>query len=535
MDPRLKLIESGLVLSAELSLPVVLQRIVDLAVEITGARYGALGVVGPDGGISEFITTGMTQAEVAAIGGYPQGKGILGALMDEGHPMRMEALAEDPRSVGFPPNHPPMHSFLGAPVRARGRVFGNIYLTEKAGGPFTDEDEQALEVLAAQAGIAIENARQYSELTLRERSLDSLREITNAILVGTPMGEALLLVAARARELVGSDVASISIPTEDGQALRIEAAAGPLADDLMGSIFPYEGSVSGTVVASGQPERVADMSADPRAYQPVVAVGRMGPALFVPLSVESRPFGTLGVINTWGGSQFSEEDLRIVETFAGQAAVVIEYARVHEELRRFAVMEDRERIAKELHDGVIQALFAVGMGLQATAALSSDEDVESRLEQSGREIDRAIRDLRNYIFGLQPGILADRQLGQALRELAADFESKSGVTTVVDIREDVAAELASRAGDVVQVTRESLSNIGRHAQALTCSVRLSRDDDEAVLEIDDDGRGFDLKTARRDGNGVRNIRDRAQSLGGWAEITSTPGEGTTITVHIPIT
>jgi signal transduction histidine kinase len=225
----------------------------------------------------------------------------------------------------------------------------------------------------------------------------------------------------------------------------------------------------------------------------------------------------------------------MVETFAGQAAVVIEYARVHEELRRFAVMEDRERIAKELHDGVIQALFAVGMGLQATAALSSDEEIEGRLEQSGREIDRAIRDLRNYIFGLRPGILADRQLGQALRELATDFESKSGVTTVVDIREDVAAELASRAGDVVQVTRESLSNIGRHAQALTCSVKLSRDDDEAVLEIDDDGRGFDLKSARQDGNGVRNIRDRAQSLGGWAEITSTPGEGTTITVHIPIT
>lgn len=535
MDRLQKLIESGLALSAELSLPAVLQRIVDLAVEIADCRYGAVGVLGRDGTILEFITSGMDDEQIAAIGDYPSGKGVLGALLQEDRSVRLDDLTADPRSVGFPPHHPPMHSFLGTPVHARGRVFGNLYLTEKREGTFTDEDQAALEVLAAQAGIAIENARQVAALTRRERSLDSLREITNAILVGTPVGEALQLVAERARELVGSDVASIAVPADDGGALRIEAVAGLHAEELLGQTFPPDGSVSGTVIASGAPERVADMGADPRAWRPLVDLGEMGPALFVPLSLEGQPFGTLGVVNARGKPAFTEDDLRTVETFGAQAAVVIEYARAHEELSRLAVVEDRERIAKELHDGVVQALFAVGMGLQATAALSDDEEIEERLDQSGREIDRVIRDLRNYIFGLRPGILADRQLDQALRELAHDFGEKSGVTTVVDVDEQVAAELASRAADVVQVTRESLSNIGRHAGALTCSVRLVRDEDEAILEIDDDGTGFDLKSARKDGNGVRNIRDRALSLGGWAEITSTAGEGTTITVHIPIT
>ena len=367
------LIQAGLALASELSLDAVLQRIVELAVHITDARYGALGVLGADGQIEEFVTEGVTPEERAAIGDPPAGHGLLGLIISEGRPLRIDDIASDPRSAGFPPHHPPMRSLLGMPIVARGTIFGNIYLTEKRGSPtFTDDDELALQVLATQAGVAVENARLYAE-TQRTQS----------------------------------------------------------------------------------------------------------------------------------------------------------------ELRRLEVLDERERIAKELHDGVIQSLFAVGMSLQGAAALADDQGVAARIESAVEDIDRAIRDLRNYIFGLRPGILADRQLDQALRELGAEFETRSGVVTVVDVDPTVASQLASLAADVVQLTREALSNVGRHAEATTCRVSLRRDDASASLSIDDDGRGFELgsKTA---GLGIANLRDRASTLGGSMEIESRAGEGTTVRIALPL-
>jgi len=366
MDRRDKLIEAGLALSSELAFSAVLQRIIELAVEITGARYGALGVIGPGGRLTEFVTTGVTAEERAAIGDPPVGRGILGALIEEGKPLRLPDISADPRSVGFPPNHPKMKSFLGAPIVSRGEVFGDIYLTEKRdAAEFDEEDERAILILAAQAGVAIENARLY------------------------------------------------------------------------------------------------------------------------------------------------------------------------EEVHRLAVLEDRERIAKELHDGVIQALFGVGMSLQGAALMSPDEELARRIEGAVSEIDRVIRDLRNYIFGLRPGILADRQLDQALRALGEEFQQRSGVVTVVDVDAEVAAELAPMAADVLQVTRESLSNVGRHAAASTCRMSLHREDDRAVLEIDDDGKGFDPLSAKR-GDGLANLETRVEALGGSLSIESAPVHGTTIKIVLPL-
>jgi signal transduction histidine kinase len=256
--------------------------------------------------------------------------------------------------------------------------------------------------------------------------------------------------------------------------------------------------------------------------------------MLVPLAVEGRPIGTLAVGNLAGGRRFSQDDLNMVETFAGQAAVGLAYDRVRRELERLAVLEDRERIAKELHDGVIQSLFAVGMGLQATATMSRDEDLQRRIEGTVSEIDRVIRDLRNYIFGLRPGILADRQLDQALRQLGEDFEEKTGILTVVEIDGSVAAELSSRAGDVLQLAREALSNVGRHSGATTCRVSLYQRDDLAVLEIDDDGRGFVPAAVAGGGQGLGNLRDRASSLGGALDIESQPDQGTTLRATIPL-
>jgi signal transduction histidine kinase len=529
------LLEAGLALASELSLDKVLQRIVELATEVTGARYGALGVIGPDQRISQFITVGITEEQRRAIGDLPVGHGILGVLIGDAKPLRLRNIADHPRSVGFPPNHPPMRSFLGAPVKARNRVFGNIYLTEKQGAQeFSPEDEEALEVLATQAGVAVENARLHEEAAQRERRLEAVREIATAILDQTEPEDVLDLVAQRARELFDADLSAIAIPTAEEGSLALAAAEGLNADPLRGLDFPMEGSVSGDVIRSGKPQVLDDASADHRTHEPMVRMGQMGPTMFVPLAAGDRPLGTLAVANRVGGRRFDDTELEALETFAGQASVALEYGRVQRELRRMVVMEDRERIAKELHDGVIQSLFAVGMGLQATGTLSKDPDMEDRIEGAVNEIDRVIRDLRNYIFGLRPGILADRQLDQAIRQLAGEFEEKTGVTTVVDIDATVASELTSRAADVIQLAREAFSNVGRHARATTCRVALTRSDEGAVLEIDDDGVGFDLAQAWGKGQGLRNLGERAASFGGRLDVDSAASQGTTVMVTIPI-
>jgi two-component system, NarL family, sensor histidine kinase DevS len=373
-DGDRRLIEAGMVLASELALDAVLQRIVELAADLTDARYGALGVLTQDGSrIEDFITVGITDEERARLGDPPTGHGLLGVLIRDAQPIRIPNISADPRSVGFPPNHPPMRSLLGVPITGRGRIFGDLYVTDKrhADG-FDDEDERILVILATQAAVAVENARLYEE-TQRHAS----------------------------------------------------------------------------------------------------------------------------------------------------------------ELRRLEVLEDRERIAKELHDGVIQSLFAVGMSLQGLATMAPDDESTRRLEAAVEDVDRAIRDLRNYIFGLRPGILADRQLDQALKELAAEFGTRSHVVTVVDVDGEVAAELSSRASDVVQLVREALSNVGRHGEATTCRVSLFRGPSGAMLEIDDDGRGFDVDMTTW-GMGLNNLRGRVESLGGSFRITSVLGEGTTVRLELPL-
>jgi signal transduction histidine kinase len=529
------LIETGLALASELSLPAVLQRIVDSAVRVTGARYGAIGVLGPTNEIVEFVTNGVTGEQRELIGHIPVGRGLLGALIWDAKPLRLHDIRDDPRSVGFPRHHPPMQAFLGAPITARGGLFGNIYLAREPGAPdFTEEDEANLLVLASQAGVAVHNAHLHEDANQRARRLEAVGEIANAILGGLDPEDVLGLVARLARELVRADLATVAVPAAESESLVLLAADGDNAEALRGTTFPRESSVSGKVIHEGKPLILDDASADDRAAQPVVRAGDMGPAVFVPISTRRSAFGTIVVANHVGGRRFVEEDLALLETFARQAAVAIEYARAQKDLQRLVVMEDRERIARELHDGVIQSLFAVGMGMQATATMSGDPVLQQRIESAVEEMDRVIRDLRNYIFGLRPGVLADRQLDQAVRELAEDFQDKSGVLTVVEVDQRVAAELASRAGDLVQVVREGLSNVGRHASAATCRIALYARDHKAVLEIDDDGVGFDVGGATGIGQGLGNLRGRAAALGADLEIESARGEGTTVRLSIPI-
>jgi signal transduction histidine kinase len=527
------LLQAGLALASERSLEAVLEQIVELARTVTSAKYGAIGILDSDGRFREFVAVGFTAEQWEAIGHTPVGRGVLGALVDDPRPLRLPVLQDDPRSVGFPPHHPHMTSFLGAPVRIRDRVFGNIYVTEKRDADaFDEDDERDLVWLAAQAAVAVENARLHEQARSRERRLEAIREIGEAILHGEEPERALVLVATRARELGEADLAAIAVP--EGSALIVSVAVGTHAEAVQGMVLEPGGSISGAVIESGRPVILADAREDPRAYRPMVEAGEMGPAMFVPLSASGKAFGTLALSNAPGRRAFEEADLGLVQAFAAQASVAIQYGRAQQDLRRLVVMEDRERIAKELHDGVIQALFAVGMGLQAAATVSASPELRDRLESAVGDLDRVIRDLRNYIFGLRPGILADRQLDQALRRLAAELEEHSGVTIAVDIDPEAAADLGN-APDVIQLVREALSNVSRHSGAVTCRLSLRRSKDGGVvLEVDDDGRGFDVDAAAGSGQGLGNLRDRAGAIGGELRIESSASEGTTIRLTVPL-
>lgn len=532
-DRKDVLLEAGLVLASELSLPIVLQRIVDLAAQVTDARYGALAVIGVNGDLIEFVTTGISAKQRRIIGPLPRGRGVLGLLIKEPRPIRIHNISEHRSSVGFPPNHPPMESFLGAPIQAMGRVFGNLYMAEKRGAKdFSLEDQQSLVVLASQAGVAIANAWLYDEAHQRERWLAALRSVTGDILAGADSDTLLAGIAEHARDLAGAEAAVIvSIGTAPGQ-LEVAAVVGANANEMHGRSMPASESLSGEVIRTGKPLVVGDIAADARSDKALTRVGRYGPAILVPLRVRGRATGTLMVANLQGGRKFDERTLQTVETFADQASIAIEYGRQQADLRRLGLMEERERIAKELHDGIIQSLFAVGMGLQGTALMTSSPETAERIESAVEELDRVIRDLRNYIFGLRPGILADRQLDQALRQIAQEVQIRSGILVEVEVDPDLAASLTARSHEIVQLTREALSNISRHAQARHARIRLVRSGRKAELAIEDDGVGFNPR-ADSSGSGLRNMRERASAMGGRLKVTSSTGKGTSLTTTFP--
>jgi len=532
-DAREVLLDAGLILASELSLPAVLQRIVDLAAQITDARYGALGVIGEDGTLTDFLTTGISARQRKQIGDLPHGRGLLGYLIRHPKPVRVREIAKHRQSSGFPPHHPPMKSFLGGPVSAMGRVFGNIYLADKRGAAeFTVEDERSLRVLAAQAGSAIANATLYEEMRLRERWLDALRSITAEILTGSNTDSVLHRIAADARELANADLATIVSPTGIPGELTVSAASGDGHARLEGLAVPAGRSISGDVMRSGQPAFFDDAGVEGNAFPAIIRAGRIGPAIFVPLRVRGEATGTLMVANRRGRARFGRSTVRLVETFADQASVAIEYSRAQADQQRLDLMDERERIAKELHDGIIQSLFAVGMGLQGTALMTGSADVADRIERAVGELDRVIRDLRNYIFGLRPGILADRTLAAALKMLGDEVRIDSRLDVKVDVEPEAASLLASRSHDIVQLTREALSNVARHAAAHRAWVRLASSDGKVVLTVEDDGVGFDPRS-RTAGNGLRNMRGRAAALQGDLRITARGGGGTRLRLTVP--
>jgi signal transduction histidine kinase len=520
-------------LADDLHLDQSLQRIVETACWLVDAKYAALGVIGDDRRLVAFHHHGVDDETVAAIGHLPEGHGVLGLLIDDPRPIRLRDVAEHPASVGYPAHHPPMRSFLGVPVRVGGAVFGNLYLSEKRSGEeFTPADETLVVALAAAAGSAISNARLHEDLETRERSLRALQEIATALLAGTDPDTVLQLVASHAKELLDADAAAIALPDRTGERLVVDVAVGN-GIDVLGASIPIDGSIAGEVMRTGRPIKIEDGAADGRTTKPLVDALDAGPILFVPLWLEGTPFGTLAVARRKDGLRFGDSGLVLLQSFAIQASLALEYARTHRELYRLAVYEDEERIARDLHDSVIQQLFAIGLSLQGAVRLSGDPVLGDRLQRAVDDLDTTIRDIRSTIFALDRGARTSEGVHANARVLLTELadvyglESELHVSGLADVQlpHDVTAH-------VLSTLREAVSNTGRHARASRLDVRLETDGKELLLCIEDDGVGMPEHIERR--SGLRNMDLRARALGGTMEIWPGEASGTRVEWRVPL-
>jgi signal transduction histidine kinase len=519
------LLDAVVAVGGDLELHATLQRVVAAAARLAGARYVALGVLDTDGEkLADFITWGVDEEQRAAIGELPRGHGILGLLITDPRPLRLHDLHQHAASYGFPPHHPPMNTFLGVPVRGRDRVFGNLYLSEKeGGGDFTDDDEHAVVALASAAGIAIENARLFEHSRRREQWLGATAEIQQRLLHPGDPGEVLDLVTARARSVAGADLALVVLEADDGR-LCVQSVAGA-RPELVDAEFPRAGSLVD----------VLDHGATVRLASGVGLPGIEGTqaALLVPFTGPGGVGGALLVAATTAraGVWPPDDDVEAMRGFAAQAALALDRAQAREDRAALAVFSDRDRIARDLHDLVIQRLFATGLSLQGTARIAGRPDVEQRLRAAVDDLDATIRDIRSTIFQLsRPTRSQDLrgQLGDAVAAAAATLGASPRL--VLEGPVDSAVPDGVRP-HLVAVLVESLSNAARHAQAAAVEVRVAIEDGEVRLTVSDDGRGF-MPTGRE--SGLANMRRRAGEVGGTCDVSSVPGEGTTVRWSAPL-
>lgn len=524
------LLETVLTVGTGLELPGVLRALVQGACRLTDARYGALGVIGPDGrNLIEFVTVGLDDEVRAKIGHEPEGHGILGLLIREPRPIRLPNIAQHPASFGFPPNHPPMTSFLGVPIRVRDEVFGNLYLTEKQDADeFSEIDEELVGALAVAAGIAIENARLYDERQRREQLLESVAAINRDLLAGRATSEALDDIATRALEIAGADSVGILV-AESELTLRVAASHGDHAETVRGAILPVAGTAAGDAFTTRQVQRVQDATSDPRVYVDALEGSAHGEVVYVPLTGQDACLGVLRVSRREASPVFDAREIRIIETFARQAALAVELARSRDDRDLVRRLEDRERIARNLHDTVIQRLFAVGMMLQAIVPNAGRDADRARLVQAVDEIDETIQEIRTSIFALEAH--QHRGLRAEILELVHDVADRA------DLRPHIAFDGAIDAGipteltqDLLAVLREALSNTARHAHARNVDVYLSSAKG-VELRVSDDGDGLPEAIEHR--SGLANLAMRAEVWGGELQLDSKPGAGTTLVWRTP--
>jgi signal transduction histidine kinase len=516
------LLRANASVAAELSLPVVLRRIVDVARELLGARYAALGVIGRDG-LEQFVQAGMDDDVVAQIGELPRGKGILGLLTREAVPIRLADIAGHPASAGFPPGHPPMGAFLGVPVRAGEEIFGNLYLTERSrGGEFTAEDEELAIALAAAAGGAIANARRFAESEQRRRWLGASGELT-ALLLSGDAEQPYDLITQSAAAAAEADFAVLALPCGADQVI-VQSVSGLMSAELRGRTAPLKESLAGRAILTGKSFLVTDHSDETAAAELSVDAG---PLMVVPLAAGEQVLAALilGRLATRPG--FAEASLQMAAAFAGNAAVTVELARARADQITLARMEDHDRIAGDLHDHVIQELFALGMGLQGLAGRTDRPEHAERINDYIDTIDKVISRIRASIFQLQTRQQYPAGVQAGLLELLDEHVSQLGFTPRVRLAGSLDASVTGAlASDILAVAREALSNCARHAHATGAEVALTLEDGRITLEITDDGQG--LGTPARS-SGLASMRRRAERYHGALELSTPSGGGTRLT------
>jgi two-component system, NarL family, sensor histidine kinase DevS len=539
-EDRLRaLVEAGIAIASELSLDALLQRLVEKAAELTGARYAALGVIDRGGsGLERFVTTGIDAETHAAIGDLPRGRGILGALIRDASPLRLHDLGEDPRSVGFPPNHPAMRSFLGVPIMLRGVAYGNFYLTEKADGDFTEEDEELVTLLASQAAVAIENARLYEASTGWSRQLESLNEVGNALVTESDLDRLLDLIARRLRELLDARVVMVVLP-QGGEELRFAAVAGDGAEDLAGQTTTRAGSKSGRVLELRRSERVDSVLDDPDVSREATRLLGARTGLWVPLVARGEAIGVIAAHDKLGDdARFTDNDLRLAETFATRAAVAVDLSEriARDAVRRVVEAQEleRRRLSRELHDETGQALTSILLGLRSLEESLETDDARAATAGLRELVVATLQDVRRLAVELRPSALDDFGLVAALEHLTTSFQEQTGIQ--VDF--GVALGEGRLPGEVetalYRIVQEALTNVVKHARARSVSISLTRMQHSVKAVVEDDGQGFDPEHTREGGFGVVGMRERLSLLGGRLRVESSPGAGTTIVADVPL-
>jgi signal transduction histidine kinase len=530
------LVEMGIALSSELSLEALLKRLIDTAVDLTGARYGALGVIDRSGtALEQFITVGIEPEEAAAIGDLPRGRGILGVLIRECKTLRLAHISEDPRSVGFPPGHPPMSTFLGVPIMLRGTAFGNLYLTEKADGEeFTESDEEVVRLLAAQAAVAIENARLYESARQWSQQLESLNELSEALVTEIALSDLFSEVASRLRKLLDARVVMIQRPTQDGVWLTVDAASGEGSSELIGLKLDRQGSKSGRTVSRRRSERIDSLIDDPEVDQTAPRLIGARAGIYVPLALRDEAVGVIVAYDKRGADpRFSDADMRLAQAVASRAALALELSeRVGREAVR-ALLDgqelERKRLARELHDETGQALTSILLGLKTLEQQVGAEPLALIRDLVGS----ALENVRRLTTELRPPALDDFGLAPALERLTKLVADRSGVDVHLNVLMPDASLAPEYETAIYRIVQEALTNVVKHAEASTVSVVVTRGDGTVRVVIEDDGVGFTPGHIREGALGLVGMRERVGLLGGRLEIDSSHGRGTALVVELP--
>ena len=523
------LVEAMLVVTSGLELDATLRRIVATAIQLVDARDGALGVRGHEHDLVEFVYQGIDDEMRAIIGDLPQGRGVLGVLIDDPKPIRLDNIQQHPASVGFPPNHPPMRTFLGVPVKIRDEVFGNLYLTEKADGqPFSEDDEVLVQALAAAAGIAVANARLYAQSRMRQAWIEAARDIATEMLSGADPTMVFSFMAEKVLKLADATTAMVAVPVEadspvaGAPELVIAETAGDLPASLDAVAIPLNTKLIGEVFLDRTPRRVDDLDLA------IDGFTEPGSALLLPLRVADTTAGILVVLRSAGLPPFTDEQLDMMAAFADQAALAWQLATSERRMRELDVLTDRDRIARELHDHIIQRLFAVGLAMQATVPLAKSPEVQRRLSEQVDDLQEVIQDIRTAIFGLHTTPGATR-LRQRLEEAIADC-SGSGLRTMVQFVGPVSVVDATLADHAEAFVRAAVGAASRQPNVTRLSVVVEVGD-ELRIKVGADGRGMPSDAAA---NELADMRRLAEEIGGNLTVDTGPGDETTLRWSVPL-